>query len=331
MGVGDYVNSSSVQEPLAENDEAVEFPPNPKGGKEPLLVGISCAKGTIFCMAVGEYTESSDYTQVYAEKFSGKTWTLETVPLPSEGFASSFGSIACPTSTECTAVGTYHNPITGEHYLGEKWTSTGGWKAETPTERTGIGYGAIIALSCPTSASECMSGTVYRKSAGRVEMEGEELNGTTWTPEAMTNPVGYTDIFTISDFCEKSLTACVSVGWYENSSNVVETQAQWWNGTSWKAMTTQNPTGANHELSGVSCLEGVKECFAVGKSTSAGVSEVLGEELKGATWSLMTLAKPTGAKESTLDRISCAPSVCYAVGWYVNKSGETSMLLEASL
>lgn len=176
-----------------------------------------------------------------------------------------------------------------------------------------------------------MSGTVYRKSAGRVEMEGEELNGTTWTPEAMTNPVGYTDIFTISDFCEKSLTACVSVGWYENSSNVVETQAQWWNGTSWKAMTTQNPTGANHELSGVSCLEGVKECFAVGRSTSAGVSEVLGEELKGTTWSLMTLAKPTGAKESTLDRISCAPSVCYAVGWYVNKSGETSMLLEASL
>jgi hypothetical protein len=332
MAVGDYVNKSGVQEPLADDLATTELPPNPTAGKEPLLVNVSCTKGTIFCMAVGEYTESDGYTHVYAEKFSKKTWTLETMPLPPEGFASSIGTVACPTSSECIAVGTYHDPKTGEHYLAEKWSSSSGWKAETPTEPAGVGYGAIIALSCPGSVTKCMSATVYRKNAGRVEMEGEELNGTTWTPVAMSNPAGYSALYTISDFCE-SLTACVSVGWWVNSiSGDAESQAQTWNGTQWKAMKTPNaPSSSSDELTGVSCLEGIKECFAVGKAVVSGLTEALGEELKGTAWSLLTLARITGAKESTLSRISCAPSVCYAAGWYVNSSNETSLLIEASL
>ncbi|HEV7941660.1 MAG TPA: hypothetical protein VGP17_02520 [Solirubrobacteraceae bacterium] len=330
MSVGDYVNSSKVQEPLAVGDEGVEYPPNPSGGKNPLLVGVSCTKGyPLFCMAVGEYTESSGYTHVYAEKYSGKTWTLETMPLPSEGFDSQLGAVSCPTSTECTAVGTYHNPITGEHYLGEQWKSAK-WEAEIPTELAGIGYGAMIALSCPGSG-ECMASTVYRKSAGRVEQEGEELSGKTWTPETMANNLsGYTTIFTISDYCA-SLSECVAVGEYTNKSLAVEAQAQSWNGT-WTATSPLNVASSSlDELWGVSCLEGIKECFAVGKFVKSGVTEALGEEFKSGKWALMTVANPSGAKETVLARDSCAPSVCYAAGWYMNSKNETVMLVERNL
>jgi hypothetical protein len=323
--VGDYVNKTGVQEPLAATLSSSELPPDPKG-KEPLLVSVSCVSGTTFCMAVGEYTEGSGYTQVYAEKRSAGNWKLESVPVPPEGFASSFGTVQCTTSKECIAVGTYHDPKTGEHYLADKWSS-GTWTAEAPTEPAGIGYGAITALSCPSSVTECIGGTVYRKNAGRVEMEGEELNGTTWKNWAMSNPLADTALYTISDYCS-SLSACVSVGWV----NSAETQAQLWNGTVWSPLTPLNVGGAtSDQLTGVSCLNGVKECVAVGKDVVSGASQALGEQLKGTTtWSLLTLPTITGAKESTLSRVSCAPSECYAAGWSVNSSNETSMLIEAS-
>jgi hypothetical protein len=41
-----------------------------------------------------------------------------------------------------------------------------------------------------------------------------------------------------------SSTACIAVGYYKNSSEVVVPLAERWNGTEWKVQSTPNPAGA---------------------------------------------------------------------------------------
>jgi hypothetical protein len=98
----------------------------------------------------------------------------------------------------------------------------------------------------------------------------------------------------------------------------------------WRVTSTPNPTGEKtSRLEGDSCsTQGA--CTAVGYyENSSGAKLALAEVWNGEEWKEQTVAKPSGAKESELDEVSCtSSSACTAVGSYVNSSSVAVPLVE---
>jgi hypothetical protein len=328
--VGDYHTTAGVQEPLADSVYGgLELPPTP--GKEPQLIAVSCplGNGEELCMAVGRFINSGGSLEAFAEKHTRTTgWKLQSLTFPSGNTASEIGAVSCPTTTECMAVGDYHN-ATGEHYLSEKWAS-GSWTPEAPTEPTGAGYPALTAISCP-AAKECIAVGAYRTTPynpSNQVTETEKWSAGSWSPQgtAMFNPGSVP--FIVSDSCI-TIKKCIGVGYYQGVS-VPETMAQEWEtaaASGWTQQTSLALSGAN-ELYGVSCWTAITGCVAVGRHVASGVTSALGEELSGTTWTQITLPSITGATASTLDRVSCLEGpLCYAAGYYLS-GGKNVMLIE---
>jgi hypothetical protein len=97
----------------------------------------------------------------------------------------------------------------------------------------------------------------------------------------------------------------------------------------WRITSTPNPTGEKTSLlEGDSCSS-PGACTAVGYyKNSSGTKLALAEAWNG-EWQEQTLAKPSGAKESELDEVSCTSSnACTAVGSYLNSSSVAVPLAE---
>ena len=85
-----------------------------------VLSGVSCTSAS-FCMAVGDYVDSSGVTQTLAEKWNGTTWSLVTSPNSSSTQANVLSGARCTSSTVCFAVGDYVNAAGHAQTLIEKW------------------------------------------------------------------------------------------------------------------------------------------------------------------------------------------------------------------
>ncbi len=114
-----------------------------------------------------------------------------------------------------------------------------------------------------------------------------------------------------------STSSCTAVGHYTNKAGDEVTLAERWDGTSWAAQTTPNPTGATgSELSGVSCVS-ASACTAVGHYTNKASEMTLVERWDGTSWAIQTTPNPTGASRHLLSGVSCvSASACTAVGRY---------------
>jgi hypothetical protein len=338
--VGEYRNSSGVLAPIAWNavTGAYALPTSP--GTHPQLTAVSCPQTSSnnLCMAAGRFVNNSGALQAFAEKYTGTTWELQSLPFPAGSTSSEIGSISCATESECVAVGDYHN-ATGIHYLAERWAG-GIWTAETPAEPAGIGFQALTGLSCP-AAGECVSVGEYRVSPyglSTQRLETERFSSTptlTWSyqgtpffaPGSGTVPA----LGSISCFASSE---CFGAGYYTNTTPALEMMT--WKGVTpppGSGWTQQSMTALSGqtELNGVSCRT-ASICVAVGKRAVSGVGSALAEELLLGSWSQITLPTVSGAAETNLNRDFCMArsgvNFCLAVGWSVSSGGVTSMLVE---
>jgi hypothetical protein len=125
-------------------------------------------------------------------------------------------------------------------------------------------------------------------------------------------------------------TACITVGYYVNSSGASVTLAEGWNGTAWAIQPTPVPAGLRQgSLGAVSCTTSTA-CIAVGQySTSSGVSVTLAEGWNGTAWAIQPTPVPAGAASSSLTGVSCTSSTaCTAVGRYDDSSDQEVTLAE---
>ncbi|MGO9343754.1 MAG: hypothetical protein ACLP6E_14745 [Acidimicrobiales bacterium] len=111
-----------------------------------------------------------------------------------------------------------------------------------------------------------------------------------------------------------SLNACVSVGYYLDSSGNSQTLAESWNGTAWTLTSSPNKGNDGDQLNAVSCLSS-SNCVAVGTfDTTAGRYQSLIESWNGTTWSVTPSPDPSEAFDY-LSGVSCVgPTFCVAVG-----------------
>jgi hypothetical protein len=318
LAVGDYVHSKEL--PLAESlgtsGWKVTTVPAPTGSGS-LLSGESCVSAQD-CIAVGEIYAPTTETLAYA--WNGSKWTVESTPTPKvpDGFLS---SISCTSASACTSVGAAQ-ALLAEVWNGKQWSTQ-----KTPTPKSWL-IPTFEAVACP-AATMCMgaghynSQTIPKVARSNGPNGGttaqlpfvDRLSGTKWTASALTVSTPRSSLNAVA--CPTT-SACLAVGWYEDSSTDFVPLAEAWNGTKWTMSAPPNPSGSmDTELNGVACTSSTA-CLAVGSSQ---VGPVL-DSWNGASWTVVAVPSPSGATEgANLSSIDCTSALaCVAIGSYEDSS-----------
>jgi hypothetical protein len=129
-----------------------------------------------------------------------------------------------------------------------------------------------------------------------------------------------------------STTDCYGVGWGSTTGSLLGTLVERWNGTSWSAMPSPNPTGAGDDfpqLNAVTCVSAT-DCTIVGTDfTLSNTSNTVVESWNGTSWSVVDSPDVSGANNNTLAGVSCVGAdFCMAVGSAVTTSPDEETLVE---
>ena len=163
VAVGFYVNSSSVQQTLAEtwNGTSWSTVSSPNEGSGPNeLDGVSCTSSTN-CVAVGFYTAvivvNPDFPpinviQTLVETWNGTSWSIISSPNAGSDELNQLLGVSCSSSTSCVAVGFWAVGTT--QTLIEAWNGTS-WSL-TPSPSFQGNYDTLSDVSC-TSSTICVA------------------------------------------------------------------------------------------------------------------------------------------------------------------------------
>jgi hypothetical protein len=157
----------------------------------------------------------------------------------------------------------------------------------------------------------------------------ELWNGARWSLLPSPNP-GSTGNFVTGVSCVSD-DACMALGSTQNSSLVVSTLAESWNGTRWSVVPTPSPVPGSDGFDGVSCAT-KDACMAVGFAGSSGPTgfhATLAESWNGTRWSVVPSPSP-GTRDNGLNGVSCASAAaCMATGDAATTSAVGSPLIES--
>jgi len=198
VAVGSYISSATggpfaLVEGWNGKKWAYALPPNPKGActgtpkpgctSDSEFSGVSCVSANA-CTAVGQYVPLilGDYLgNMLAEKWNGKTWTIESTPGPSSKGATylQVTGVSCASAKACAAVGYYDrsgaNVTLAENWNGKKWAIEPTPNTSTATE------GSLLAGVACASAKACTA--VGDQHSTDIETLAESWNGEKWAVE----------------------------------------------------------------------------------------------------------------------------------------------------
>jgi hypothetical protein len=166
--VGGYFDGSSnltLAEAWNGTKWSVQPTPNPSGSTSSNLTGVSCAAANQ-CTAVGVF-QNGFSNSALVEAWDGTSWTIQTTPTPAGASSSSLGSVSCPGTAQCTAVGGYAT-LTSSFTLAEAWDGTGWSIQTTPNPSTSSN---LAGVSCPTATACAAVGNYYSNFVGKTLAE----------------------------------------------------------------------------------------------------------------------------------------------------------------
>ncbi len=269
MAVGYYQNAAGAYLSLAMSWNGSEWKilstPEPSGTVLSYLWGISCTSASA-CTAVGEYENSSKAASLFAERWNGSEWTLQSTPNPSGARESNPWGVSCTSATACAMAGYYENS-SGTHLpFAESWNGSE-WKVQTTPNPSGSSATEIRGISC-TAANACTIVGDYKNSAGTWVTLAERWNGTEWAIQTSPNPAEAKASYLNGGVACTSSTSCIATGDSLNSAGHYVTLAERWTGSEWQLQSTPNDEKGEGALSaGISCISPTS-CVAVGQSFS---------------------------------------------------------------
>jgi hypothetical protein len=120
-----------------------------------------------------------------------------------------------------------------------------------------------------------------------------------------------------------SASSCTAVGAYRNSSGLLQTLVEAWNGTSWSIVPSPNNGTGDNGLGAVSCVS-PSSCTGVGIGN--GLSQTLVEAWNGTSWSIVP-SPNNGGGYNYLSGVSCvSANSCTAVGTYASNFGPQTLV-----
>jgi hypothetical protein len=346
-----FSNSGTLAERWDGARWQIQPTPNPSGAQFAFLNGIGCSSGSA-CSAVGAYLTSSGAFVTMAERWNGSEWSTQPTPNPAGALGDFLFAVACPSSSDCTALGYAHGSGTPQT-LAQRWNGTR-WLLQPTPNPTGGSESTFGGIACPARSTcfaagsganaalvERWNGTAWRiqpvptlPGAGLSAVScsspsacisvgvsdsgtlAERWDGDTWTILPTPNPPGggvQSGLLSVSCL---SPSACLAAGAYFTAGSQSKTLAEWWNGKEWAILPTPNPAGAVQSFfNGVNCTS-PSACTATGEQHSAsGIAHTLAERWDGATWTIQPTPNPAKVQFASLGGVACTgPSACVAVG-----------------
>jgi hypothetical protein len=286
----------------------------PTGAKESNLYGISCANGEV-CWAVGDYHNASNEQEALAlSVYNG----VQLPPNPGE--KAQLIGVSCPQETTeefCMAVGRFYNSHGTLEAFAEKHTRTTGWQLQTLTFPAGSTASELGSVSCPT-IKECMAVGDYHDSKTGMHYLAEHWSGSTWAPEAPTEPAGAEWGWLATVSCPEAK-HCIAIGNYRESPynpNNQVTETAKYEGSWTVPSIPMSQTGTLPDIASDTCVTMAK-CVSAGWSSVASVNEIQIQNRIGTGSGWTQSATPSGAGE--LQGVSCWESVtsCISVGQHI--------------
>jgi len=291
------------------------------------------------CVAVGRYVnaEGGQTTAMAVTEVNGTWGPVATVPQPSNGNADPsywLSSLSCPTTTNCSAVGTYFT-TTGALTVMVATDVAGVWSATALAPVTGdvvdSSDAVVWSISCPAvgscvagGATDASTNTAANSESSAVAVESSGTWGTIAPVTAATNTMFY-------DVSCPAVGACAAIGASDPSdsdSPLLYTES----GSSWTVRTptfgAANPHAVYTEFGSISCPS-VGNCVAVG-TTGAG-DGVFSLVERAGVWAAPThlptnlpTALPLSVADTVVTGVACSsPSSCTASG-FIDASDTTT-------
>jgi hypothetical protein len=261
--VGEYLNTSGIRRTLILSWNGVSWSrvASPSvGAHHNFLFGVSCVSDTS-CTAVGAYTNISKIDRTLIESWNGVSWSRVASPNVGSNHNDLF-AVSCVSGTSCTAVGDYVNTGKIDRTLIESWNGVSWSRLSSPN--VGSNHNDLFGVSCVSDTS-CTAVGAYTNTSGWARTLIESWNGVSWSRVSSPNAGTRANIlFAVSCVSD---TSCTAVGGYVNTSGIVRTLIESWNGVSWSRVSSPNVGTRDNILFGVSCVPAAS-CAAVGAYTN---------------------------------------------------------------
>jgi sugar lactone lactonase YvrE/putative hemolysin len=285
---------------------------NPAGATESRLSDIACNSASA-CTAVGFFKEGG-WKKALAERFNGTTWSIQTTPAPAGASGNiALEDIACPTTTACTAAGTYgieKGTTAGEDLktktLAEAWNGST-WSAQSSPNNSEKKFNGLAGVACSSTSACSAVGSAGPSSswADGTVTSGARYNGSAWSTQTTFGLTPKTEVKLETVSCPAA-TMCMAAGRDNYSGSAL---SEIWNGSGWSV--TNRIIGT---IESISCPSATW-CMAAGGTRSFRLQQ------EGSVWNYEIYSPPTpaGGSELKLSDISCTSSeACTAVGSYYN-------------
>ena len=265
---------------------------------------------------------------ISADPSSAATWTIQTTPNATGAEHSQLYDIACHSATTkpCVSVGklTESGGKTAPYLQYWNGTSWANGSAGVPEGATAGELQAVDCFDFGETSLLCMGAGSYASSGVTKGLVVSGLLGSLTSVQVTPNPEGASETAFKGISCRFSLsTACFAVGYSVKSGKKTVYAVGRNSESKWVAQTMPEPEGAtSSELHGVDCSS-TTFCVAVGSYTDSGGSIwAMSATWNGTSWTLRTVAKPTGSIRTVLLDVSCSSaSACTGVGIYRDSGG----------
>jgi hypothetical protein len=317
--VGGYQAATGESRTLAERWDGsswqIQPTPNPTGARFAGLADVSCWSPRA-CIAVGDYQPTPGDSVPLALYWDGRTWTLQSVPVPEGSRNVALEGVSCAGPNACTAAGQQFTAA-GSVPLVERWDGRR-WRVQETPVPPGASFSLLGGVSC-ASRQDCTAVGLYAGGGGFHTL-AERWDGRVWRIEPTPDPVATSQISLIGVSCARPR-VCTAVG-FSQTGDTFDTLAERSQGGAWAIQPTPSPARIS-VLSGVSC-PAPRVCVAVGTGDGT-----LAERWSGGAWAIEPIPDPPGATDLALIDVSCATErSCTAVGTYFDAAGTQFTLAE---
>ncbi len=323
FGVGPLTFSHTA----AASGWAVIASPNVKDSSSNELQDVTCVSASD-CWVVGSFQTSSSPLRTLIEHWDGASWSI--VPSPNvvatgNNQHNRLVDVACSSSTDCWAVGTYRDQET-DRTLILRWNGTS-WSI-TPSPNASSKGNGLASVTC-SSANDCWAVGGYDPDVAALNGASATLiqrwNGSAWSIVPSPNEAGSNAAAPaangLSDVTCTSASDCWAVGGSKEFLQPSRTLIARWNGAEWSLVPSPNSGARDYNgLAAVSCAS-ASNCWAVGSYEPEDEPErprTFIARWNGSVWA----AVPPGeqGRSGSLLAVTCpAATECWAVGTHIER------------
>jgi hypothetical protein len=189
----------------------LQRPGRPSGDTFSQFLGVSCTS-TRACTAVGYYN-ADGAEHPLAERWDGRTWKVQTVPLPAGAHGGALNGVSCSSASVCVSVGGDQNVSNHEVAFAARWNGTV-WKAQAAPSPGTASVAELNSIACQSTVS-CEAVGAYAKSAGDNRALVERWSGA-WTIQK--SPVTGAPAEDLAGIACPSSALCEAVGEEDSTS-----------------------------------------------------------------------------------------------------------------